>query len=118
MFSIPSNVRKCPDCDQQFATKTTLNIHRLKVHVAELKNLPCPQCDEEVADLTSHMRRFHDVEGIVCPHCANIFSKKCTLNRHIEQVGSLLSLLRTTFSLLSSLSGSPQHPNTQACHLS
>jgi len=26
------------------------------------------------------------VEGIVCPHCANIFSKKCTLNRHIEQV--------------------------------
>ena len=86
MFSIPSNVRKCPDCDQQFATKTTLNIHRLKVHVAELKNLPCPQCDEEVADLTSHMRRFHNVDGIVCPHCANIFSKKCTLNRHIEQV--------------------------------
>ena len=86
MFSLPANVRKCPDCDQQFATKTTLNIHRLKVHVAELKNLPCPQCDEEVADLTSHMRRFHNVDGIVCPHCANIFSKKCTLNRHIEQV--------------------------------
>lgn len=32
------------------------------------------------------MRRFHNVDGIVCPHCANIFSKKCTLNRHIEQV--------------------------------
>lgn len=32
------------------------------------------------------MRRHHNVEGIVCPHCANIFSKKCTLNRHIEQV--------------------------------
>ena len=46
VFSIPSNVRKCPDCDQQFATKTTLNIHRLKVHVAGLKNLPCPQCNE------------------------------------------------------------------------
>ena len=30
-FSIPSLVRKCPDCDQQFANKTTLNIHRLKV---------------------------------------------------------------------------------------
>ena len=86
MFSIPSSVKKCPDCDQQFATKTTLNIHRLKVHVAGLKNLPCPQCGKEVPDLTSHMRRFHNVDGIVCPHCANIFSKKCTLNRHIEQV--------------------------------
>merc|ERR1719322_1572270 len=86
VFSIPSNVRKCPDCDQQFATKTTLNIHRLKVHVAGLKNLPCPQCGQEATDLTSHMRRHHKVEGIVCPHCANIFSKKCTLNRHIEQV--------------------------------
>ena len=29
------------------------------------------------------------VEGIICPHCANVFSKKCTLNRHIEQVRSL-----------------------------
>ena len=86
MFSIPSLVKKCPDCDQQFATKTTLNIHRLKVHVAGLQNLPCPQCGQEAADLTSHMRRHHKVEGIVCPHCANIFSKKCTLNRHIEQV--------------------------------
>jgi hypothetical protein len=36
------------------------------------------------------MRRFHAVQGIVCPHCANIFSKKCTLNRHIEQVLELL----------------------------
>merc|ERR1719192_2228661 len=86
VFSIPSLVKKCPDCDQQFATKTTLNIHRLKVHVAGLQNLPCPQCGQEAADLTSHMRRHHKVEGIVCPHCANIFSKKCTLNRHIEQV--------------------------------
>lgn len=86
VFSIPSLVKKCPDCDQQFATKTTLNIHRLKVHVAGLQNLPCPQCGQEAADLTSHMRRHHNVEGIVCPHCANIFSKKCTLNRHIEQV--------------------------------
>ena len=41
---------------------------------------------QECNDLTSHMRRFHNVDGIVCPHCANIFSKKCTLNRHIEQV--------------------------------
>ena len=88
MFSIPSLVKKCPDCDQQFATKTTLNIHRLKVHVAGLQNLPCPQCGQEAADLTSHMRRHHKVEGIVCPHCANIFSKKCTLNRHIEQVSA------------------------------
>jgi len=86
VFSIPSLVKKCPDCDQQFATKTTLNIHRLKVHVAGLKNMPCPQCNQECSDLTSHMRRFHNVDGIVCPHCANIFSKKCTLNRHIEQV--------------------------------
>jgi len=86
VFSIPSLVKKCPDCDQQFATKTTLNIHRLKVHVAGLKNMPCPQCNQECNDLTSHMRRFHNVDGIVCPHCANIFSKKCTLNRHIEQV--------------------------------
>merc|ERR550534_866489 len=86
VFSIPSLVKKCPDCDQQFATKTTLNIHRLKVHVAGLQNLPCPQCGQEAADLTSHMRRHHNVDGIVCPHCANIFSKKCTLNRHIEQV--------------------------------
>ena len=46
VFSIPSLVKKCPDCDQQFATKTTLNIHRLKVHVAGLKNLPCPQCNQ------------------------------------------------------------------------
>jgi len=85
-FSIPSLVRKCPDCDQQFANKTTLNIHRLKVHVAGLQNLPCPQCGQQATDLTAHMRRQHNVEGIVCPHCANIFSKKCTLNRHIEQV--------------------------------
>ena len=90
VFSIPSLVKKCPDCDQQFATKTTLNIHRLKVHVAGLQNLPCPQCGQEAADLTSHMRRHHKVEGIVCPHCANIFSKKCTLNRHIEQVSSMM----------------------------
>ena len=88
VFNSQANVRKCPDCDQQFATKTTLNIHRLKVHVAGLKNLPCPQCNQEVPDLTSHMRKEHNVDGIVCPHCANIFSKKCTLNRHIEQVSS------------------------------
>ena len=86
VFSIPSLVKRCPDCEQQFATKTTLNIHRLKVHVAGLKNMPCPQCNQECSDLTSHMRRFHNVDGIVCPHCANIFSKKCALNRHIEQV--------------------------------
>ena len=95
VFSIPSLVKKCPDCDQQFATKTTLNIHRLKVHVAGLQNLPCPQCGQEAADLTSHMRRHHNVEGIVCPHCANIFSKKCTLNRHIEQVSSGMWKIQT-----------------------
>jgi len=86
VLSIPSLVRKCPDCEQQFANKTTLNIHRLKVHVAGLTQMPCPQCDQKCNDLTAHMRRVHDVQGIVCPHCANIFSKKCTLNRHIEQV--------------------------------
>lgn len=86
VLSIPSLVRKCPDCDQQFANKTTLNIHRLKVHVAGLTQMPCPKCDQKCNDLTAHMRRVHDVQGIVCPHCANIFSKKCTLNRHIEQV--------------------------------
>ena len=48
VFSIPSLVKKCPDCDQQFATKTTLNIHRLKVHVAGLKNMPCPQCNQVI----------------------------------------------------------------------
>lgn len=86
VLSIPSLVKKCPDCDQQFANKTTLNIHRLKVHVAGLTQMPCPKCDQKCNDLTAHMRRAHDVQGIVCPHCANIFSKKCTLNRHIEQV--------------------------------
>ena len=78
-------LKQCPDCEETFSTKTSLNIHRLKVHVAGLKNLPCPQCHQEVPDLTLHMRKEHNVEGIVCPHCANIFSKKCTLNRHIEQ---------------------------------
>jgi len=96
-FSIPSLVRKCPDCDQQFANKTTLNIHRLKVHVAGLQNLPCPQCGQQATDLTAHMRRQHNVEGIVCPHCANIFSKKCTLNRHIEQVHNNNLLIKTYF---------------------
>ena len=84
--SLGQSMKKCPDCAEQFSTKTSLNIHRLKVHVAGLKNLPCPQCHLEVPDLTQHMRKMHNVDGIVCPHCANIFSKKCTLNRHIEQV--------------------------------
>ena len=29
---------------------------------------------------------YPDVEGVVCPHCCKLLSKKCTLNRHIEQV--------------------------------
>ena len=41
---------------------------------------------QEVVDLGSHMKLFHNIDGIICPHCANVFSKKCTLNRHIEQV--------------------------------
>ena len=89
-------LKQCPDCEEKFSTKTSLNIHRLKVHVAGLKNLPCPQCHQEVPDLTLHMRKEHNVDGIVCPHCANIFSKKCTLNRHIEQasVSSYICLLK------------------------
>ena len=120
VFSIPSNVRKCPDCDQQFATKTTLNIHRLKVHVAGLKNLPCPQCHGEFPDLTSHMRRAHNVDGIVCPHCANIFSKKCTLNRHIEQVmkPTIYVLIDFVLNFAFYLLGSFKHSNSQTCHMS
>lgn len=86
VLSVTALAKPCPDCSQKFATKTTLNLHRLKAHVVALKQLPCPQCGQECPDLTAHMRRLHDVQGIVCPHCANIFSKKCTLNRHIEQV--------------------------------
>ena len=38
-------------------------------------------------DVVNHFKQFHpDVEGVVCPHCCKLLSKKCTLNRHIEQV--------------------------------
>ena len=78
--------QQCPDCEQQFDNKIALNIHRLKEHVASLENLPCPKCNQEFSDLTTHMQRFHNVDGIVCPHCGSVFSKKCALNRHIKQV--------------------------------
>ena len=38
-------------------------------------------------DIEDHVKSDHpDIEGVVCPHCCKLLSKKCTLNRHIEQV--------------------------------
>ena len=39
ILSFDSDVQQCPDCDQKFRYKTTLNIHRLNVHVAKNKNI-------------------------------------------------------------------------------
>ena len=47
----------------------------------------CPVCRKKTGDVVKHFRDAHpDVEGVVCPHCCKLLSKKCTLNRHIEQV--------------------------------
>lgn len=48
----------------------------------------CPVCQASVsADVVEHVKVQHpEVDGVVCPHCCKILSKKCTLNRHIEQV--------------------------------
>lgn len=47
----------------------------------------CPVCGWADGDIIKHFREAHrDVEGVVCPHCYKLLSKKCTLNRHIEQV--------------------------------
>ena len=38
-------------------------------------------------DIEAHVKSRHPkIEGVVCPHCCKLLSKKCTLNRHIEQV--------------------------------
>ena len=42
--------------------------------------------EENIPDLTQHVRKEHNVHGVVCHHCGKILSKTCTLNRHIEQV--------------------------------
>ena len=37
----------CPDCRKKFPTKTSLNLHRLKVHVADQQQPhPCPRCNQ------------------------------------------------------------------------
>jgi len=47
----------------------------------------CPVCCIPTEDVVKHFRENHPgVEGVVCPHCCKLLSKKCTLNRHIEQV--------------------------------
>ena len=47
----------------------------------------CPVCRKKTEDVVKHFRESHpSVEGVVCPHCCKLLSKKCTLNRHIEQV--------------------------------
>ncbi len=52
-----------------------------------ISDLPCPICQaENIEDLTRHVRKEHNIQGVVCPHCGKILSKTCTLNRHIEQV--------------------------------
>ena len=46
VLSVTALAKQCPDCSLKFATKTTLNLHRLKNHVVALKQLPCPQCKQ------------------------------------------------------------------------
>jgi hypothetical protein len=46
VLSVTALAKQCPDCNLKFATKTTLNLHRLKAHVVALKQLPCPQCKQ------------------------------------------------------------------------
>ena len=46
----------------------------------------CPLCGDKaaLADLNTHVKIAHGIDGVVCPHCGKILSKACTLNRHIE----------------------------------
>ena len=68
----------------------------------------CPVCCIKTEDVVKHFRETHpEVEGVVCPHCCKLLSKKCTLNRHIEQVHLGLQIFKVhlelyTRSLLSS----------------
>ena len=62
--TITSPVQPCPDCEEQFASKTTLNLHRLKVHVVSPAKFPCPQCNKEVEDLSEHLRSEHQANII------------------------------------------------------
>ena len=55
--------------------------------IIETKNKNCPICNRIVDDIEEHVKANHPkIEGVVCPHCCKLLSKKCTLNRHIEQV--------------------------------
>lgn len=87
-YTMEVNIQTCPECSMQFGSKVSLNIHRLKRHISKTsaKNVPCPVCQEEAADLTAHVRKEHNIDGVVCPQCGKILSKTCTLNRHLEQV--------------------------------
>eukprot|EP00095_Tigriopus_kingsejongensis_P009653 maker-scaffold440_size170678-snap-gene-0.28 protein:Tk09653 transcript:maker-scaffold440_size170678-snap-gene-0.28-mRNA-1 annotation:"zinc finger protein" len=87
-FTMEENIQVCPECNMQFGNKASLNIHRLKRHISKnvTKNVPCPVCQVEAADLTAHVRKEHNIDGVVCPQCGKILSKTCTLNRHLEQV--------------------------------
>ncbi len=83
-LTIRDDVKPCPECDSEFGNKTSLNVHRLRRHISKrlTLNVACPVCGEEnVEDLTAHVREKHKVEGVVCPHCGKILSKTCTLNR-------------------------------------
>lgn len=56
-------------------------------NVEEEAERKCPVCNKVEEDVVAHFKQSHpDVEGVVCPHCCKLLSKKCTLNRHIEQV--------------------------------
>ncbi len=84
----PSEVRRCTECAAAFADAAALNVHSLRRHISRrlTRHVACPVCGVEAEDLTAHVRKEHDVDGVVCPHCGKILSKTCTLNRHIEQV--------------------------------
>nr|XP_040572805.1 zinc finger protein 594-like [Lepeophtheirus salmonis] len=83
----------CAQCSLQFPNKISLNLHLLRAHVNSRDSsrsesiTSCPICDKvPCTDLTTHCRNEHSIDGVVCPICAKILSKTCTLNRHIEQV--------------------------------
>ena len=64
----------------------------------------CPVCCIPTEDVVKHFRENHPgVEGVVCPHCCKLLSKKCTLNRHIEQVHLGLQIFKVNLTYIDKL---------------
>ena len=68
-----------------------------KIVEEESKEKRCPVCNIKTTfeEVSNHVAKKHpDLDGVVCPHCCKILSKRCTLNRHIEQVHMGLQIFK------------------------